>query len=388
MRIFSILLLFVSFSMTSAYSQDAKQDEHTDPDPKTFKEAYAGYNKSVENRLNVKKLAKRSDVKNLDHHVTYYAQKAYELGVEKYGEEHINSVNLAINWIDAYTNHSHKHGSPIKTLNRVFRGFEKTASNNPQKLIEFNIAFGILIVKQENRSDKQKSLRFFKKATKLAKDTYPADSLELAKVLLNIGTSLYSNLNVSETTKYIKSARDIYSKVPEDHKGKLALANFWLAKSYLSSKKYKDAARNMSAALKIFDEYAPSGQYSLSGHAFMVSILEKQGKSEEATLHCQKIGQAKPIDVDQEQIPLYKAPGKYPRRAAEKGREGNVLIEFTVDNQGFVQNPIAIGGENVRMFSASALESIKDFRFAPRFENGNPVSTDDLKFNFEYRMAK
>lgn len=96
----------------------------------------------------------------------------------------------------------------------------------------------------------------------------------------------------------------------------------------------------------------------------------------------------KPIDVNRDQIPLYRISPLYPRSAARIRKEGWVTVEFTVDDQGFVKDPKPIEGDNMKNFSKSAITAVKDYRFAPRFADGQPVSTEGLRYRFVFRMAK
>ena len=162
------------------------------------------------------------------------------------------------------------------------------------------------------------------------------------------------------------------------------MANFWLAKSYESTKKYATSVKHMSAALETLDKVAPTGHYTLIAHAHMVQILEKQGLSDEATAHCQLIGKMQPIDINRHQIPLYRFPPKYPNTS----KEGYVILEFTVDEQGFVKNPIALDSENMERFAEAAMEAVVGYRYAPRFEDGKPVSTDGVRTRFIFQQRK
>ena len=363
------VILAVSLSMTGATAQNAKQDERPDPEPKSFKEAYAGYNAAVK--------------KGETHLLTLYAEHAYKLGKEKYGEDNINTINLALNWLNAFSAHSNGHNTPEKTLQKSFPKFKKLAKKNPLKLIQINMSYGRYLVSQRSMQKKSESMKYFDRAIRISKGISDAE-LTYAVISLEVGKTLSSYYNIPKVQKNLTIAQKIFAKTPEKNRVDLAVTNFWLAKSYLSSKKYTKAAGTMSTALKILDEHAPSTQLALSGHAFMVQILEKQGKSDEATLHCQKIGQAKPMDVNQEQIPLYRFQAKYPRTS----KEGYVTLEFTVDDEGFVKNPKAIDGENMEKFSEAAMDAVVGFRYAPRFKDGKPVSTDGLKTRFTFKRYK
>ena len=375
MRVLFSLFLAASLSFTSAYAMgDKKQDQHPEPVVTSFKQAYAGYNEAV----------KAKDV----HLTTHYAEHSFKFGKEKYGKDHINTVNLALNWVNSYASHSRGHISPENMIENNFSNFEKATADKPETLLEINLAYGKYFVTHIERNKNKKSLRYFSKAMKILRKHFPENEGAFAQTSLDIGRALFSNYNIPKTETYLKQARDIYSKYPEKQKNSLAVTNFWLAKSYLSSKKYGKAAEAMSQALKTMDDIAPSGQFALSGHTFMAVILEIQGKRDEATKHLQIISKSQPIDVNRELLPLVRHEPRYPRYAQESGTQGHVTLEFTVDEEGFVKNPVAIDGKNIKKFKKAAMEAVVKFRYAPRVVNGQPVSTEKVKTTFTFQMSR
>jgi len=79
--------------------------------------------------------------------------------------------------------------------------------------------------------------------------------------------------------------------------------------------------------------------------------------------------------------PLYKKPPRYPRRAQERGIEGTVLLEFTINKDGSVHNPIVVWSSSTDpkkpdIFNKSALIAAKQFRYQPALsESGQPMET-------------
>lgn len=374
MRMVLGLLSVVIFSFAIAHAQEKPSSYGDNPKVKTFEEAFSGYTIA-------------SNQKD-PHLTTHYAQKSYELGLVKFGNKHKNTVNLALNWIHAYNAHSQDHDSPIEKVTVAFPDLEKAPTSDPTTLIKLYLAYGSYFLKHPERHQFIKAIAYYKKATEIAEKLYEGNDATIAIFNLKVGKSLYASGGARESKKYLQKARSLFAKEPNKNAFNLAIANFWTAKYYLSTKSNKNAAAFMSGALKTFDEADPAGQYALASHAFMIQILEKQGKRDEATKHCQMIGKAQPIDVNREQIPLYRFSPDYPRSAAQSRREGDVIIEFTIDEEGFVKNPKAIDGKNMKAFAPSAIKAVKDYRFAPRYKNGKPVSTDGLKTRFTFQMAK
>lgn len=83
--------------------------------------------------------------------------------------------------------------------------------------------------------------------------------------------------------------------------------------------------------------------------------------------------------TDGEYLPIVKVQPIYPRRAAERGVEGYVLLEFTVTELGTVENPIVIESDPPGYFERSALNAAKKFKYKPKVVNGEPVPVSGVR---------
>ena len=83
--------------------------------------------------------------------------------------------------------------------------------------------------------------------------------------------------------------------------------------------------------------------------------------------------------TDGEYLPIVKVQPIYPRRAAERGIEGYVLLEFTVTALGTVENPIIIEEEPKGYFGRAALNAAKKFKYKPKIMNGEPVPVSGVR---------
>lgn len=374
MRFLFAVILAASLSLAAAYGQEASKAEHQDPIPTSFKEAYKGYNQAIKD--------------NKRHITTHYAQRAYEFGLEKFGAEHTNTLNLTLNWINAYNSHSHDHELPEELLVESLPKYEKAAQKNPASLLDTYLTYGSYYLVSNKRSGTKKALKYFESAIETTEKYFKENEASVAVIKLEIARKLYQQSSNRHVKKYLDDAKTIFSQDPVKNNTNLAITNFWLGKVHMTANRNRNAAKAMSLALKTFDEIDPSGSYAMMGHAFMIKILEKQGKREEATKHCQKIGKAQAFDVNKEPTPLYRQVPLYPRGAQQRRQNGYVIIEFSIDEEGYVKNAKPIDFSGSEAFSKSALEVMEKFRYAPRFENGKPVSTDAMKTRFIFQMDK
>ncbi len=64
-----------------------------------------------------------------------------------------------------------------------------------------------------------------------------------------------------------------------------------------------------------------------------------------------------------------------------------MIVELTVDSGGFVKDPQIIENKGVAAFKKTSLEAAEKFRYAPRYENGQPVDTTGVRYKFSYNIA-
>ena len=83
--------------------------------------------------------------------------------------------------------------------------------------------------------------------------------------------------------------------------------------------------------------------------------------------------------TDGEYLPIVKVQPMYPRRAAERGIEGYVLLEFTVTTLGTVENPVIIEEDPPGYFGRAALTAARKFKYKPKVVNGEPVPVSGVR---------
>ena len=84
--------------------------------------------------------------------------------------------------------------------------------------------------------------------------------------------------------------------------------------------------------------------------------------------------------------PIFQVPPQYPNRAKQKGIEGWVLVEFTIDEKGEVINPVVLNAQPPGIFNRSALRTIVKWKFKPKIVNKKAVPKEDNQFLFNYEL--
>lgn len=84
--------------------------------------------------------------------------------------------------------------------------------------------------------------------------------------------------------------------------------------------------------------------------------------------------------------PVIKQAPEYPRRARERGIEGDCTVEYTVTINGTIEKPFIIGKCHT-LFVQPSLNAAKKFRYEPQIVNGQAQTVMGVRNTFLYRMA-
>jgi periplasmic protein TonB len=85
-------------------------------------------------------------------------------------------------------------------------------------------------------------------------------------------------------------------------------------------------------------------------------------------------------------LPIVKVLPEYPQRAASRGIEGYVIVEFMVTKLGTVQNPVVVKAEPPGYFERAALKAASKFRYKPKIINGEPVDVAGVQNKITFQM--
>ncbi|MBY6186527.1 energy transducer TonB [Marinobacter hydrocarbonoclasticus] len=195
----------------------------------------------------------------------------------------------------------------------------------------------------------------------------------------------------SETVRSAKqhlraAVETLQAERPEDDSRRLE-AEFRLAVLMGQQGKRETAIAEVERILVHYQRLDFTHPMALGAHSLLVNWYEQNGEREQATAHCLAIGKMRPWQDDQEQIPLYRVNPEYPVNMARRGREGYVVMDFTVDEQGFVIDPKIAESSN-RSFEKVGLEALKQWRYAPRFEEGQAVKGESrVRLDFTIKRS-
>ena len=86
-------------------------------------------------------------------------------------------------------------------------------------------------------------------------------------------------------------------------------------------------------------------------------------------------------------LPVVKVSPVYPARAQERGIEGYVLVQFTIDALGRVLNVQVIESEPRGVFDRAALKAVERFRYKPRVVNGEAIPVSGVQHLVTFELS-
>ena len=89
---------------------------------------------------------------------------------------------------------------------------------------------------------------------------------------------------------------------------------------------------------------------------------------------------------DGEYVPITKVQAVYPRRALQRGIQGYVVVEFTVNKVGAVTNPVVVEANPQGIFEQAALDAVVKFKYKPRVINGEPTDVAGVQNRISFNI--
>lgn len=90
---------------------------------------------------------------------------------------------------------------------------------------------------------------------------------------------------------------------------------------------------------------------------------------------------------DGEYLPIVRVEPIYPRRAASRGIEGYVIMEFTVTSNGSVRDAMVVESEPSTIFNRAAERAVLKWKFKPRVIDGTPVDVPGVQTQLTFELA-
>ena len=234
----------------------------------------------------------------------------------------------------------------------------------------------------------------YKRALKIAAANFGKQSKEYADLAFRASRNVYEMSLSLSARRYMIEARDIYAALAEPETQNIGIADFYLGKMEFTDRDYRNSSKHLESALVGFDAPGDTNQtFRLMTRALLVQAYEHRGLTDEATEHCVAIGRESQFSADQDYMPLFRVAPVYPRSMLVAGKTGLVDLEFSIDENGFVREPVIIarevnGRESRRSsdFDEAAMDAVKRFRYAPKFEDGEAAAVAGVKTRITFEL--
>lgn len=335
-------------------------------DKKAFDKAYKSYQQALENHNKIDALE--------------YAKIAYDLGKRVYGPDHANTAALTLNY--GRLIQRKEDARPI--LQNAVKLYEKLYGKDGPEMIDPLMGLATVSTEYGTLSNAR---RHYERALKLAKIHFQDTPYKEGLLKLEVGKIVLEEAHSRQALKYLQEARAKFADQTDELSiSKKAEADFYIGKYQLTMRKFQDATESLLASLDVNEKYAPNNQITMITHAFLIRAYEERGLRDEATKHCHAIGKAQPINADQDFLPVYRTHPDYPKIDLQYSRDGYAIVELTVDEDGFVKDPKVVEHYGSTRFGRASIKAAKEFRYIPRFEDGEAVATDGVRYRFSFNV--
>ena len=89
---------------------------------------------------------------------------------------------------------------------------------------------------------------------------------------------------------------------------------------------------------------------------------------------------------DQDIVPIVRVNPQYPIRAADRGIQGWVEVQFTISAAGTVRDPVVVDAEPATVFNRAALRAIRKWKYSPKIEEGVAVDRPDVRVRLHFNL--
>ena len=355
-----IYIFIITQFFTIAYASNSAELQQQ------FKTAYQSYKSSLNS-------------KDLTHQKTT-AKEAYELGKKLYGDMHINTAKLALNYV--VTLHKLKEFKNSNELEPFIANvYREKYGNHSKELIDLYY----FLSKSVGWENKKQYNDYINKSLKLAAEAKPHAPALTAATQLIMGKDFINEGD--RRGKIILEALDYFASTFPSNDKRVVEARFWAGKYYLSFEKRNSAIEMLTSNLPVFENVkGATHPLELATHAFLVQAYEGKRMSDEATKHCQAIGSMTPWDDSQEATPIYRVNPKYPMDMARKGKSGYVLFEFTITDIGTIDDIKTLEYEGKAFIKEGKL-ALEQWRYAPKFVDGQAVEAKKQTLRLEFTLG-
>ena len=91
---------------------------------------------------------------------------------------------------------------------------------------------------------------------------------------------------------------------------------------------------------------------------------------------------------DGDAAPVFRIEPRYPIKAARDGKEGYVVLSFTINEIGGVDDVKVIEAQPKRLFDKEARRALKRWKYKPKMEDGKPLKVLNQTVRLDFNLDK
>lgn len=360
--VFSVLALQVHSPAFAFEQGDAKQ---------AFQQSYKAYEQA------------NADTSTPNSVLQELAFEAYLAGRDYFGSEHLNTANLALNYLfllkpkERVSEQAHAlaalvvrtyqreyDSSAIELLEPLLLAFETMPSANEEQLSEYEIAITEVFVAQEAAHP----------------DVVLAVKAAMAKEFLRLNQTrpeLWSSLY------------EVYVKRNGASHVMTVTSAFYAAMEDAGEGDVDDAIEKLEQVVAVDAEGRKAvSQLQLAANHRLVMLYANEKNEDAVDLTLARIAEmSAELGVESTNEVVYRVNPSYPQEHLRSDEGGYVKLKFDINTSGRTEN-IRIESESAPEFGREGLKALSKWLYVPAYENGQPVKVKDETVQLDFSIQK
>jgi TonB family protein len=234
--------------------------------------------------------------------------------------------------------------------------------------------------------DTRQSARY-RRAIRIAEDVLSEQPLQVASLKLEAGRDLLYMARTDSGEHYLRSAYETFDELLGADHELTATAQMSLGELRYVQEKFSAAEDLLLTSLEFF---ASKPQFQSSEQrirTLLVDGYEREGESDKATEHVLELGRLVRFSENQALVPLFRVEAEYPARDLEAGRQGRVIVGFTVDRNGRPKDLFIVSSDVTESMQQAAMDAVSRYRYAPRVVDGSPVDVPNVSTSITFNIV-
>ena len=303
-----------------------------------------------------------------------YAKQAMQLGEKVYGKSSENAAKLTFNYGRLLAQHRRREARNV--LNRTVNRYEKVYGKNSLELVDPLMERGHTGLRP---GQPRQQITHYQRAIEIAAQHGEAELG--ADLNFDATTELFTITQSQQGRRFLEAAIDGYRSTLGEAHHKTGLATFWLGRMHVARGELNAGSEVLPRALIGIEH---GSRLWVAANTQLIEALQLSGRSDEATPYVRALAQANHWDGSSDPVPIFRVRPRYPSNEFRSFVEGDAVVDFTIDAEGFVKNLSLVSTDGSAVFGVETLEVFESWRFIPRMSQGEFVTTEGVRFTVDF----